>query len=343
MAERGLFASKPETRRSQPFLSLLPEADCAALVYHGELATRWARKVTRRAQSKKPKAGEHLHRLVELIERVTHATANVTVESPKLVPDRETGGLREHDIVLTFKQQHHSFVIALECRDRSRPVNVTEVEAYSDKCRCTGVDKGIIVGTRGFTKTALRKGKARGIGTLTLSEARKMQWCSAPGVHVYQKDLTGISTTLHVHGTYNKPYQAFEPGGAEMTQQWFKDAAGNALQTRAPSFDLASGPPTGTQVLQVRDTRPGFYILLPDGNRVPCQAVEMVIEYRWVTTVAPFSFHHYQDQGKNVELMQVAVAQIEAPGSEGTMLLQQVPGQSTTVAFFKKGPDKQAP
>jgi predicted helicase len=91
------------------------------------------------------KPGEDLQRLVRLIERATHHDGNVLVESPKRLPDKDTGRLREHDLVLTFTQRHHKIVVALECRDQSRKVGVPDVEAFHAKCLRTGIDRGIMV------------------------------------------------------------------------------------------------------------------------------------------------------------------------------------------------------
>jgi hypothetical protein len=72
----------------------------------------------------KRKAGDVLQDLVATIEKVVHARAGVTVESPKRLPDKDTGKVREHDVVVTIVTGHHQTLLALECRDRSRKVGV---------------------------------------------------------------------------------------------------------------------------------------------------------------------------------------------------------------------------
>jgi Restriction endonuclease len=143
-----------------------------------------------------PKTGEDLQRLVEHLEKATaaiDADAGVEVESPKLVFDKDTGKLREHDVVLTFRRRHLTLTVALECRDRSRKVGVPEVEAFDAKCRKTGMHQGIIVSSRGFCRSALRKAAALDIGCLTLEEAARFDWCSAPGIELRRGEM------LHVH------------------------------------------------------------------------------------------------------------------------------------------------
>lgn len=42
--------------------------------------------------------------------------------------------LREHDVVIRLPAGHPPLTLALECRDRSRPVGVEQVEAFNQKC-----------------------------------------------------------------------------------------------------------------------------------------------------------------------------------------------------------------
>jgi hypothetical protein len=101
---------------------------------------------------------------------------NVRVEAKKRLPDKDTGQLREHDVVLTFSHGHHEFLLALECRDRSRPVGVDHVEAFHAKCLRTGIGRGVMVSSKGFRRTALRKAESYGIGCLTLEEVAHFDW-----------------------------------------------------------------------------------------------------------------------------------------------------------------------
>ena len=103
------------------------------------------------------KQGRSLECLVASIEQALGGKDGVQVESPKRLPDRTTGELREHDVLLTICRGHHSLRVAIECRDRSRPVGVDQVEQFCAKCQDTGIDKGVIVSPKGFWKTARKK------------------------------------------------------------------------------------------------------------------------------------------------------------------------------------------
>lgn len=80
------------------------------------------------------KQGKALEILVASLEKALAENQNVTVHSPVRLPDRTTGKLREHDVVVEFKEGHHSLLVAIECRDRSRPIGVPQVEAFWAKC-----------------------------------------------------------------------------------------------------------------------------------------------------------------------------------------------------------------
>lgn len=74
--------------------------------------------------------GNNLERLITAIKRTL---SDVKIESPKRLHDRTTGKLREHDVVLTVTQGHHSLLLAIECRDHARPITVNQIEAFYQK------------------------------------------------------------------------------------------------------------------------------------------------------------------------------------------------------------------
>ena len=99
-------------------------------------------------------SGKRLERVVAMLEGI-FAGANATIEAPcRRLVDRDTGRLREHDVVITWDHGHHRIITAVECRDRSRPVGVPAIEAFADKCARTGVQSGVVVSAAGFANTA---------------------------------------------------------------------------------------------------------------------------------------------------------------------------------------------
>jgi hypothetical protein len=122
------------------------------------------------------KPGRSLEKLVAYLEKHLASSGAVLVESPKRIVDKTTGRLREHDVVLTVTSGHHTIMVAVECRDRSRPVGVPQIEGFAKKCSETFINKAVIVSPCGFTSTALIKAKALGIKCLSLEQVDSLPW-----------------------------------------------------------------------------------------------------------------------------------------------------------------------
>jgi hypothetical protein len=111
----------------------------------------------------------HLHG--QLIE-----SGSVLIESPKHLRDISTGRLRRHDVVLTVTSGNQTFLVAIECRERNRPVGLSQLAAFSRKCCATSINKSAIVSSCGFTKTALSRATALGIHCLSLEQIKSFPW-----------------------------------------------------------------------------------------------------------------------------------------------------------------------
>jgi hypothetical protein len=123
--------------------------------------------------------------LVAALERALLKEDNAVLESPKRLPDKDTGRLREHDIVIRWKQEHHEIVTAIECRDTARPVGVPAVEAFAKKCEKTGIHHPVIVSAIGFTVTARAKALALNVSCMELAQAEDFPWI---GMHFFIED-----------------------------------------------------------------------------------------------------------------------------------------------------------
>lgn len=57
------------------------------------------------------KPGRALEVLVAQLEKVLANNKNITIESPKKLRDKTTKRIREHDVGLTIKEEHHQIII----------------------------------------------------------------------------------------------------------------------------------------------------------------------------------------------------------------------------------------
>ena len=166
-----------------------------------------------------PRQGDAFHRLVEILERAVVDHPNITVESPKYLTDKVTGEPREHDIILTQRSPQRTTITAIECRDRSRPVGVNQVEEFHAKCEHTGVNKRVIVSRLGLYKTALKKTAHYGIDCLTFSQVESVDWVSQTDVTIRERNLVhadiliGAADTLQ--GKSATLFMRYDDGGPD--------------------------------------------------------------------------------------------------------------------------------
>ena len=139
------------------------------------------------------KKGRSLERLIAHLERLQASDNCVVVTSPARLRDKSNGQLREHDVILEITFAHHKQIVAFECRDRSRPVGSGDVEAFYTKCQHTGVDKGILVSTKAFSKPAVTKAALLNIECFELEEVETF---SAHRIIMLCRSVDFYSTTI---------------------------------------------------------------------------------------------------------------------------------------------------
>ncbi|WP_145202642.1 restriction endonuclease [Sphingobium sp. B2] len=175
--------------------------------------------------------GKKLERLVATLER-TLAGTHATIESPsRRLRDRDTNKRREHDILITWDHGHHQIITAIECRDRSRPVGVPEVEAFADKCSSTGVNAGVIVSATGFRTSARAKAAMRSITCMDLTEVECFDWLAPDAVFVgYERRFGHMSVKIMFKDAQPDAIDAvFDTAGAELTSNQIIQAIANGV------------------------------------------------------------------------------------------------------------------
>jgi len=255
---------------------------------------------------KAKKDGKALQRLIRSIESALAAgNASIEVEMEKRFHDKVTGKPREHDVVLTIRNQHHEMVIALECRDRSRPVGVDAVEAFHSKCRDTGIHSGIIVSGKAFCKTALKKAAHYNIECLSLDEAERFNWCETPVIE---------SRNRQIHHTHL--FLSF-PEGTEVKQETIQTEGGTLVTELATQWGVnaLSGyhpmpmEEPGEHRVGFLDPNPKVYSI-HDGKRVQAVEARLVVDYTVSVESSPLSFRTYMDVGKSKPITQAAVGKV---------------------------------
>lgn len=249
--------------------------------------------------------GKSLERLVALIETAL-GTDGVKVEIRKRLPDRITGKLREHDVLVTITRSHHVVQIALECRDHARPITVAMVEAFQKKCEDTGIQKAAIVSTSGFAKPARDKAAHYGIRCLDVLEAESFAWMLASSFTFLTRRTDAQSWLFfpEQEGVVEKHnMQVLLPDGNELPKASLERTA----QAARDKWINAHPEPIEKCTVSLRIGTPGMLLRNKEtGATTPIRYAGLSLTYSLVREEVPLQFSQYMD-GDN-QITDVAIA-----------------------------------
>lgn len=266
------------------------------------------------------KKGRSLELLVEKLERQLASDENVLIESPKKIRDIQTGKLREHDVVLTYNQAHHELLVAIECKDRSRPVGVPDIEAFSNKCRYTNINQGIVVSSSGFAKTALEKADSMGIRCLELKEVESVSFL-LPGatVCVHSKRFITASCSPVVDDyklCVADDYDIFDPDGNLITDEIIK----NNIQLIADKLPLGKLGEERTETIYLQAEN---YYVVTHKRKLKHIITGIVLEIKYVYEISESSFTSmsYSFADQNSFIAEIATAPLNFDDKEKELIL----------------------
>ena len=240
--------------------------------------------------------GDDFHRLVEHLERVVSASPDLQIEAPKYFIDKSNGQRKEHDIVLTYHQPMRTVVIAIECRDPITKVDSPQVEAFHGKCNHNGIDKGVIVSSRGFTEPAIKKAAAYGIDCMTLESIEKMRRIVFDGIYFTITIIGTCDLRIRAHRPMEGPLQFFstsDGGTLNQIDLGPKSTFGLDIWNTLSPEDMECPElleESGT--LSVEMTNPqDFFIVDSSGDRQPMKELTVSIPFTNELKYLPFKFH----------------------------------------------------
>jgi len=281
----------------------------------------------------KKKTGKSLEKLIEHLEKVLTDNTNTTIQAPVRLPDRITGRKREHDVLITSKIGHHNLVIAIECRDRSRPIGVNQVESFRTKCQDTGVNQGILVSPTGFWKTAIKKAEHYGIKCLTIEDALSFNWLLTRGITLFHRNIKHIAWTLAPSEQLNKPvkeYEMVDINGNEISLDILNNRVYNYIkQQNMRSEELGFN--------KTKLIFPGESIFLKDkktGKRIELKNLIADFTYEVTCELSPFTLIKYSNKGTEEEIAEAAYAPINVGNIAGKIMLVKKQGEGAKIAFI---------
>jgi len=133
-------------------------------------------------------------RFEELVKKIQSDLApGATVTLDVKVPGITSGVDRQIDIAVYQQVGQFNLFIAIDCKDLSNPVDVKDVEEVMGLVQDVGANKGAIVAANGFTKAALKRGKAVGLSLYRLVDTGDHDWKSDVIIPVFV-NITGLVT-----------------------------------------------------------------------------------------------------------------------------------------------------
>jgi len=284
------------------------------------------------------KQGRDFEKLIHHIERVTCKNDDVTVESPKRLRDISTGRLREHDVVVTVRQAHHTLTVAIECRERSRPIGVSQIEAFAQKCAHTGVNHGVVVASNGFCKTALQKASALGIRCMGINELNKLDWFIGPQLLI---GLHRQATSFDIEIVPDAPgmekgvaFSLHDENGAAVTEDLLKASVNKVFK----GLPVKLVP--GEHQISFKTNVNGLY-LLAEGTAEPVRARELLVDVTYTVTRhdSPLTMGEYKDASSNEVVSEFISGRVDVGAVAGKVLMTRQEGCGIKIMFV---PDDRA-
>jgi hypothetical protein len=281
-----------------------------------------------------PKQGSELEELVWMLERLL-APKGVSVELRKHLVDSDTNELREFDVVLTFQVGHHRVVVAIEVRDRSRPVGVNQIEEFFQKCQRKGIGSAIIVSSGGFADTARKKAAALGIRCLDFKDAETFDWLGSKDVVMAQVGLASqIAYRLFPDPAFSTApveceilNERGEPQSRSDLRKLVMDNIGRFAYLGPGNFSC--NLQINTPSYRIKDRR--------SGAEHPLALIDAEFRIQVDESASTFDLRSYKE-GDNV-LSLVATAKIASGPIQGDLVLVRDPSGATSGGFVLKTVD----
>ncbi len=244
------------------------------------------------------RAGRALEELVEALYRAETAnTGQLVIDrivSPGYLTDKDTGGRREFDVLVDGKIGRVPFQLAMECKDRTKAVDVPVVEGFRAKCEGVNVHLKMIVSKSGFTKPALQKAAAHGIQCRTLDQIDGVDWLAASKFKVISYVALNFDTFCAVEKDIPEHERAgvFDAEGREVTSNYLGRIADGAFDQLKHEYREA-----GEYHRPVVMAAPGWHINKTNGEQVPIQHVRITLHFRVDLKTLPIAVYLEQSHG----------------------------------------------
>lgn len=155
-------------------------------------------------------------KLVARVQRELSPQAQVTHN--EMIRGRKTGEMRQVDVAIRTKVGQFPLLIAVDCKDLSRPAIVTHVEAFAGLLDDIGANKGALVASNGFSAAAKKRATEAGIDLYRLVDAEDHDWRAYVTIPILFHDLilVGFQATLQFRSEPEPGFKADDPQAIEL-------------------------------------------------------------------------------------------------------------------------------
>ena len=117
---------------------------------------------------------QRFEKIVTEIQQELAPNAMVTYDDK--IMGHDTCVPRQVDVSVKGKVGQYDMLIAIECKDYSVPVDVTEIEGFISKIKDIRANKGVMVAANGFSEVAKRLGDDAGLNLYRLVDTEGHDW-----------------------------------------------------------------------------------------------------------------------------------------------------------------------
>lgn len=192
--------------------------------------------------SKKWKVFERLVARLYVINMENDVGDTATIIWNDKIPEINSSRPRQVDVSIRFKRGFHTYLTVVECRNTNSPIEVSDVEAFVEKIRKIGADKGVMVSLKGFQAGAVEAARQGKIDLFVLMEEVKKWEPFTQTITSVNYNLANVllthsdSQVVSLHGYENLPYlrglKYAEEGTKYGTLGDLIDSAVNAARTK---------------------------------------------------------------------------------------------------------------
>lgn len=148
-----------------------------------------------------------LEGVVTAIERSLTSVPGTLVVPNAMVPVKGTVERRQVDVLVEIPAGERRLRIAIEVRDKSQKLDVTQIEQLAAKLAKLDVDRGSVVALRGFTDQARIDARRYGIELRTLAEIEAPAWW-LPSAMTMEKHIIHLLATQLNYDSEGEDIQA---------------------------------------------------------------------------------------------------------------------------------------